>query len=237
MSQSETPNNVIQFPGRRKEEAPETPKASKTPAAKPPRKKRGSKKTLAGTFLAIALATAAVNKFAFDQNALTTDLASSTQTEENGVRRGLASVERPTWTRNADWEKEIAESLAAPHTRGIASSHVGRAATLDERLRWGILEEKYTITYGRESQEIESIILQDPTVNPSYIIDRQKFWNEYGLLFNREFRSAELKAIEASNDKTIESYTVYGADQKPVSEVRFELDQYKRLLSLKVQSI
>ncbi len=247
-SDQNKPNNVIQFPGRRKEaevkpqaEAgspiPSTPEkiaAGKPPVA--PKAKKKSKKTLAGTVLAIILASGAVNRFAFETRTQSFDFISDSRTA-GPAGRAIASVEQYPWARDAQWEKETAEKLASPALRSLASTNIGRPATLEEKLRWGTLEEtKYTITYRPESRQIRSILLQGEGNEPSYVLDRAAFLKTYGTLFESDFQSAALKSVETINEKTVESYTLFDKNKRPMGEARFELDRHKRLISLKVES-
>lgn len=233
-------NNVIQFPGRHRETgasevaAPEAqsahlPKAAAAVAAQPIKKK--SKKTIAGSVLAIAMATLAVNRYVYSQNSSQTHTAELASV--SGISRTIASVERVNWKRDAAWEKKIAESLASSNVRNIASTEVGRSATLEEQLRWGTLEEKYTITYRAENREISSIAYQDSEGNPSYVLNRKEFLKQYASLFNAA--STKLSSVEESSDKTIESYTLFDSERHAKGEARFVLDRHKRLLSLKVE--
>lgn len=222
-------NNVLQFPVRKKEsEAPEAGKAQIPAKAKRPAKK-GSKKAMAASVLAIGLLTVAVNKKTFESTPGQTDLASASG------GRAIASVQAVS--RNAQWEKDLAEKLASAQVRDIASTSIGRSATIEEKLRWGILEEKYTITYSSTEHEIHSILLQDPVSKPAYILDRNEFLTEYGQLFESQFKTAKLKSVEKSDDKTVESYTLYDQENNAKGEARFELDRYKRLISLKVEPL
>ncbi len=253
MSDEQKPNNVIQFPGRKRETEtskevtagspiPSTPdkiavgKPAAPAAAAPARKKKTSKKTMAGTVLAIILATGAVNNFVFESRVQSIDFISDSRAGTE-AGRGIASVEQLPWARDAKWEKETAEKLASPGLRTIASHNIGRPATLEENLRWGTLEEsKYTITYKPDTRQIHSILLQGETGDPSYVLDRAKFLQEYGSLFDSHFQSAALKSVETVNEKTVESYTLFDKNKQATGEARFELDRHKRLLSLKVES-
>lgn len=239
-------NNVIQFPGRRKEAEPKVQASPGSPIpstpeqiaiGKPaaPARKRKSKKTLAGTVLAIILATGAVNRFVFETQVHTMDFVSDTRSAES-AGRGIASVEQMPWQRDARWEKATAERLASPGLRTLASPHIGRPATPEENLRWGTLEEtKYTITYKPDTRQIRSIFLQGEGNEPSYVLDRNQFLKTYGTLFEASFHSAILKSVETTNEKTVESYTLLDQSGATRGEVRFELDRHKRLLSLKVE--
>lgn len=223
-------NNVLQFPVRKKEaDVPEAGKAQ--PSAKPKKPaKKGSKKAMAATVLAIGLLTVAVNKKTFETSSVgQVDLASA------AGGRAIASVQAVS--RNAQWEKDLAEKLASAQVREVASTGIGRAATIEEKLRWGILEEKYTITYSSTEHEIHSILLQDPVSKPAYILDRNEFLTEYGSLFDAGFKTAKLKSVEKSDDKTVESYTLFDHENKAKGEARFELDRHKRLISLKVEPV
>lgn len=250
MSDEQKTNNVIQFPGRKREtdngkpeasaEAPVPSTPAKVAAGKPaaPAKKKASKKTLAGTVLAIVLASGAVNKFVFETPVQSYDFVSDSRAVNSSAGRGIASVEQFTWVRDAKWEKEMAENLASAQVRSLASTNIGRPATLEERLRWGTLEDaKYTITYKPDTRQIDSILLQGQSSDPSYILDRVKFLKEYGTLFEAQFESASLKSVESINEKTVESYTLFDKLHKATAEARFELDRHKRLISLKVEPV
>ena len=228
-------DNVLQFPGPKaapqKASPPPAPKAKAKakPEAKPA---KSVKKTTAGTVLAIALMTIAVNKYTFETQNNSLELSSAV-----GQGRAIASVDHLSFTRDAAWEKDLAERLASPHVRQTASINIGRAATKEEKLRWGILEEKYTINYDAIEHKISSIFLQGDKSSPSYLLDRSKFLNEYGQLFHEGYKSAKLKSVEKSDDKTFEAYTLFDKENNPKGELRFELDRHKRLISLKVEPI
>ena len=232
--QNKTPgdiqSNVIQFPFRKKEAEVAPPEGK----AKKPGKAKGTKKTMAASVLAIMLMTVAVNKYTFESKEGASDMASLTG-ESSG--RHIASIERVSWSRDAQWERKLADSLASAQIRNVASIGVGRDATKEEKLRWGILEEKYTIVYSPKEHKINTILLQDPVASPSYILDRNQFLQEYGHLFENSFNTAKLKSVEKSEDKTVESYTLFDKDNKAKGEARFELDRHKRLISLKVEPI
>jgi hypothetical protein len=234
MDQDQKPNNIIQFPGKRKdadESRNETPAPSKAAVGKKVR--RAPKKNLGAMIVAVMLLTGAVNRIVFHNSDDSADMASYM---EGG--RAIASLERFNWERDAKWEKELAERLASPQIRSLASTNIGRPATKEEKLRWGILEEKYTITYTSDQRQINSILFQDAgDGKPSYVLDRVQFLKDYGLLFQAAYRSAKLKSVEKSEQNTIESYTLFGEGDQPKGEVRFELDRHKRLLSLKVDAI
>lgn len=234
-------NNVIQFPGKKAEDkAPVTPEAvtpsnsTPPPLPKKPRAKK-SNAVMAGLVLAIAMGTGAVNRYAFNSSVNSSDM-SSVASSANG--RTIASVNHRSWNRDASWEKQLAERLAKPQNREIASlARLGHAASKEEKLRWGTLEEKYTILYRDEVHTINSISLQDPTATPSYVLDRAKFLQDFGYLMEDNFHSAKLTTVENKDGKTLEAYILMDKDQRPMGSARFELDQYKRLLSLKVEPI
>lgn len=240
---SDNSNNVIQFPGRKKDQesaptaSPSQPAAPKAAHKKQSKKAKVSRKSLAGTVLAIILATGAVNRYVFSNAQQSLDLTSfnASSVENANVQRGLASIEKFNWSRDSAWEKNLAEKLASPQVRTIASTHIGRSATMEEKLLWGTLEEKYTVGYKAEDHRIQSLLLQDEGSNPSYVLDRAKFLKEFGPLFESRFESAKLKSVESSDGKTVESYTIFDKDNRVTGEARFELDRHKRLLSLKVE--
>ena len=235
MNDNKAANNVIQFPSRKKEDEKSALPTAQTPAAKKPADKpstpKKGKAVTVGTVLAIILATAAVNRFTFDSKINSLDASSV-----SGNGRAIASIERKEFKRDAGWEKDLAESLASVQVRSLASTGLGHAATTEEKLRWGTLEEKYTIVYKADVHNIETIVFQDTNTNPAYVLDRAKFLRDYGLLLKDGYASSVLKSVEVDHEKTFESYTLFDKDKRPKGEVHFELDLHKRLLSLKVDS-
>lgn len=235
MSDNQAPNNVIQFPGNKKKETEVSPSAGQAPsnaavhtAKKPAAKNRKAKAVTVGSVLAIMLMTGAVNRYAFNSHVHSLDSSSNI--------RSIASVGRMEWKRDAAWERNLAESLASAQVREPASTSLGHAATVEERLRFGALEEKYTIVYKPDVHNIETITLQDTNTNPAYVLDRKKFLHDYGTLLQGDYASATLKSVQVDHDRTVESYTLFDKDQRPKAEAQFELDVHKRLLSLKVDS-
>lgn len=226
MKNQPAPNNVIRFPDR-KAGVTTTPLLETPPAPSQPKVR---KSTLIGVILAVSVASGAVNQIAFTRSGDVVESATL-----NSSSRNLASVAPTTWNRDAVWERQMADKLASFHARELASSGLGRAATAEEKLKWGTLEEKYTITYTTDPHLIQSITLQDAATSPSYIRDRQQFLKLYGSLMQDNFKSAQLKSVELSPDKRIESYTLFDKSKKPKSEVHIELDNFKRLLSLKIE--
>lgn len=236
MSDNQTPNNVIQFPGNKKKETEVSPSGGQTPstaaanvAKQTEPKNKKAKAITVGSALAIMLMTGAVNRYAFNEHVHSLDSSS------NSVR-SIASVGRMNWKRDAAWEKNLAESLASAKVRGPASTSLGHPATVEERLRFGALEEKYTIVYKPDAHNIATITLQDSNTNPAYVLDRKKFLQDYGPLLQDGYASATLKSLQVDHDRTVESYTLFDKDQRPKAEAQFELDVHKRLLSLKVDS-
>ncbi|MGE0529038.1 MAG: hypothetical protein AB7G93_08945 [Bdellovibrionales bacterium] len=225
MSTKKVPDNVIPFPGPR-------------PPPPPERKGQGKKKTSAkngaAVVLAIILATFAVNREVFESRPQSVSLSSRAP---EGVDRAIASVDPSVPVRNPEWEMKLAEELASVKTRGPASAQIGRPATVQERLRWGTLEEQYTINYKPADRSISSVQLQDSSARPTYVLDRGEFLESYGALLDAAYDSAKLKSVQKIDGRIFESYTIFDKNNQPKGEVRFELDRHKRLLSLKVGAV
>lgn len=236
--EKKTTDNVIQFPGRRKSEESSSSQPVQKAKVQMDRRLPVTNKTLLGSLIAVMIATGAVNRFAFETSVETLDLASlrAEEVSDPRVQRGLASIERFKFERDAKWEKDLAERLASPRIRELASPQIGRAPTMEEQLRSGILEEQhYTFTYGSNGRKIRGILLQGPEARPSYILDRIKFLNEFGPLFEDQFKAAEFRSVVNQGDHILESYTVYDQEGRAISSALFELDQHHRLISLKVE--
>lgn len=226
--------NVIQFPGRKREDTnstpaptPANPETSTTPSPRPAASAVATsrpKRTGLLATAAVLLASVAVNRYVYTAP-VKPELATNS--------RRVASVASEPM-RDAAWEKTLSEELSAKPLGDLSSIRVGRAPTMEEKLRWGTLEENYAIRFRSDVHAIESISFQSADGNhPAYLLDRPKFLSEYAPLFNAE--SAQLKSVEKSPDTTVEAYTLYGKDQKLIGEARFELDRSARLLSLKVE--
>ncbi len=217
---------VIHFPRRTNASAPVPKSELKTPAGESAAGYRNL--AVGGAVLAILLATGAANRSTFNHN--------QGLVENRNGGRGLASASSPLIiNRDAKWEKQLAERLVQKSGRQIASSQIGRVASLEDRLRWGPLEEKYTI-YKEDAKRISAIFLQDPETSPAYILNRGKFLQQFGSLLTKDFDSAQLKAIETGpNNQVIEAYTIFDKQKQPCAVAHFELDQYSRLLSLNVK--
>lgn len=210
--------NVIQFP---KSQSAPTP-AQRPPAAKGKSKPAPSLWITAGSLFAIAIATGTTNLSLFDR-AGSTELASV---------RGIASVEQTLpESRDAAWEKSIAESLASTEVRDLASVSVGHEASLDEKVRYGILERKYTILRDLQRNEIESIVLQGAESEPSMVSNRAEFLGKYGRWMSDKYGFSELKSSELVKDRRMESFTVFDSGHKAYAVAKFELDSFGRLLA------
>ncbi len=199
-------NNILQFPVRKKD-------AELPPPTAPKDDKKSSKETLAATVLAVALLTMAVNRNTFE----TSRIDSANLSSQTVGGRAIASVQ--SVSRNAAWEKELSEKLASAQIREVASAGIGRPATLEEKLRWGVLEEKYTIKFSEQEHKIDSILLQDPVSKPAYILDRSGFLSEYGYLFETTFAAAKLKSVEKLDDKIVEAYTLFDKDNRRAAKL------------------
>jgi hypothetical protein len=207
-------SNVIQFPKPQPQ-----PSASQPAPSKPVAKKRKWNSSLlltGGSLFAIALATGVTN-VAFLKNV---------KSEDDRMIASAAPEER-----NAAWEKSVAESLASADVREVASLSVGREASIDESLRYGALERKYTILRDLKRNEVESIILQGSGAEPSMVADRSEFLGKYGHWMSPKYSFAELKSSETIKDRRYESFAIYDTDHKAYAIARFELDNYQRLLA------
>jgi len=224
-------SNVLRFPGRKGsqpgEGRPTTESIAK--ASTPVTGRRNAQMAL----VAIALMAVAVNRFAFDRAEQSVSLSSSSP-----GGRALASVENLRANRDSKWEMAMSERLASERSRSPASMGIGRHPTKEEELRYGILEQKYTIQFHPTLGSIQTITLQGDSVDPSYLRNRPEFLENFGNLLDRSYESAKLKSVERLQDnRTVEAYTLFNADKKAVVETQFEFDRFERLLSIKVLPI
>jgi len=134
-----------------------------------------------------------------------------------GARRGL--------------EKSVAESLASVEVRDLASISVGHEATLDEKIRYGILERKYTILHDLQRNEVEAITLQGSDTEPTFVSNRSEFMGKYGRWMSEKYGFSELKSSEVIQKIRVEFFTVFDSNHKPYATAKFELDSFQRLLA------
>src|SRR4051812_20146745 len=104
MEDNKAPSNVIQFPTAKRKEAEGSVERPDSPsgvgggaggaggAHKPAKKKRAPKKNVAGTVLAVILATGAVNRFVFDSKAASSSSNDLASVSTMSAGRTIASV-------------------------------------------------------------------------------------------------------------------------------------------------
>jgi hypothetical protein len=104
---------------------------------------------------------------------------------------------------------------------------------MDETVRYGVLERKYTILRDLKRNEVESIILQGTGSEPTMLRNRSEFLGKFGKWLSDRYSSADLSSSKSiDNEHKVESFTVYDASHKPFATAKFELDNYQRLLAL-----
>lgn len=206
--------NVIPFP--KQSNAQNTPSASPVQSS-PIRQRFNHSLVLTGASLfAIAVAVGSTN------------YALAPQVEPD---RKIASVS----DRNAEWEKALSESLASVEVRGPTS--IGKAPSMDEVVRYGVLERKYTVLRDLQRDEVESITLQSDRAEASLIKDRAQFLGMYGKWMTNNYGSSKLKTSGLSENGQFELFTIYDSKSAPYGEARFELDTYGHLISFRFKPI
>ena len=164
--------------------------------------------------LAIALATVAVNRYAYRGGEMKTDSGS----------RAVASVHEHL-ERDAAWEKSLAERLSQPGAVS-AAAQLGRKATRGEELRFGTLEDRYVIdwTPGRTIRNIK-LGQAEPVA-----LDGLRLVTQYGSLFDQNFAAARPKSGEGAG--ATETYELLNADGQVLSRATFAYDAERRLISV-----
>lgn len=149
--------------------------------------------------------------------------------------RAIASLGQfSEYQRDIAWEHQLAQQLASkPLKRGIAS--VGSSPKLQEELTAELLHSKYRIKFS--SGKIVNIELTDTIdqVTPTYI-DGHKFLTSYRQLLPINFVNAKMSSKIHENNKVHEIYNLIDSNNNVIGNVKFELDQYGRLLAMKVQN-
>ncbi len=224
--------NVIPFP----KPTPTTASPNPRPAARASVKKPKWNASLPMTvcsMVAIALATGASNTALFKKADGVAQLSSISESKE--MDRGIASVEpQLPEDRDSKWEKSVAEGLASVEVRDLASVSVGHEASVDEKVRYGVLERKYTVLRDLKRNEIESIVLQGSGSEPSLVPDRAEFLGKYGKWLSEKYVFSELKSSQPVKEGRRETFTLFDSSRRPYAIASFDLDSSQRLLALHV---
>lgn len=229
-------SNIIPFPKQQSPSLNPPPPSNSSPKKKSNRKKLKFNASLATTvcsLIAIALATGVSNTSFFQKHEGWVELSSLSPDD-----RSIASVEpSANETRNAAWEKSVAESLASTDVRDLASVSIGHEASEDEQVRFGVLERKYTILRDLQRNEVESITLQGSGSEPSMVLDRAGFLGQYGHWISDKYGFSKLKSTGMKQDHRVEEFTLFDTHHKAFATAQFELDNYQRLLSFHLQPL
>jgi hypothetical protein len=220
--ENKTEAKVLQFPGTNSERATivaEEVKASKAALKKPMM-----------TLASVVMMATAVNFFVSRSNDSASDMVAM---NTHGVQsRSLASVgDAGRSLRDQRFEKDLAKKLSKLSSRDIAS--VGRAPSNEDRLRFGYLEGKYALRMN--SGKISEIEFASSPDAPKYLNDRVEFLKSHKELMPVDFEVARNVSREVLPKSIQETYQLVQNDQVG-AEVRFELDLYGRLISMKVES-
>jgi hypothetical protein len=218
---------VIQFPGTERQLPAETAVAAKAFSFK-----TLSLKKPAYGLASVILAATLVNVF-LPKSHGSFDGVEISGNDRAVQSRSLASVgESGRGLRDPNYEQSLARKLSKLSSRDIAS--VGRMPSFEDRLRFGYLEGKYALRMNSgKIQEIEFASAPDA---PKYLNDRVQFLTLYKDLLPVDFEQARNVGREVMPKKIHETYQLVQNDRVE-AEVRFELDLYGRLLSMKVESI
>lgn len=233
-------SNVIQFPKKQGTPKPKV-KAQRSkenpdvlPVGSQNQKWSLEKVKLGGAVLAFVLISFAVNQKAFNVN---TDQINVTEMSSVNGSRAIASVGPQRLLRDNDWEKEVAEGLASANVRGPATFNVGREATAEEKIRFGLLGGVYTLQFSEEGHFLRGIQKQDVESEPKYL-KTTEFFADFGHLIDPRFKEAQLLGIPSRDaEKVYQTYQIIDLDNRPVSQAKIELDLHGRFLSFSVSEL
>ena len=233
-------SNVIQFP--KKQGTPKskvkTPRSKDAPDVLPVgtqnQKWSLEKVKLGGSVLAFVLISFAVNQKAFEGKV--TQFNTTEMSSVSGSR-AIASVGPQRLLRDDKWERNVAEGLASANVRGPATFNVGRAATSEEKIRFGLLGGVYTLQFSEDGHLLRGIQKQDMESEPKYL-KTSEFFADFGHLIDPRFKEAQLMGIPSrDSEKIYQTYQIIDLDNRPVSEAKIELDLHGRLLNFSVSAL
>lgn len=212
-------NNVIDFPGKKKK-SPRQNGESRSLIFD----LENNKLMVSGSLASILVIMTLLNTSVF---------STSSQLAEVGTKndRSIASVSQQN--RHTKWEHKLAKSLNKEVTRGIAS--IGREPSSKEKFRIGELEGKYSVNFaGERIKSLQFIKGSDDADQPKYITDRQEFLSRNRHLLPIDYSRISLEKTVAVSNGQNEVYRLVSTDRRSHVDVKFELDQYDRLISMTV---
>jgi len=228
-------DNVIPFPTRHlrlvnDEEAPKNEKAEPDVVSA----LQGFRFTQQGRRVAVAASLILVFFVATVSNNIIFQEHAEVAGRSNLNSRSIASINgQAIGQMHLDWEENLAERLSTPTTRGIAS--LGRHPTIEEKLRFGLLEGKYAVRYENgKVREIEYTHFGEEKSFPKYVNDRVAFIKKYQKLLPVEPKTIVSTGSEIKSNRIHESYNLLNEGKVIVASIKFELDVHGRLLSMKV---
>ncbi len=244
------PDNVISLAERRSSKREKSPEVEKEPSSSfsesptqiqtsSPSSGLKAQAALIGT---IVLVVTILNQNLWVQQEQTTEL-SSRVSQDSGLRgpASLPSAQRglePSLSqRDAELERQLVGQLADPAGRGPAS--LGRAPSLEQRLRYELLENKYSLSLrDGKLYNIRYVPSFGLTESPNYIHDREQFLLDFKALLPAEFFEPVPLGREIASEASgmSETYVLLGEDGVPSGRVIFALDQYGRLLEMTVET-
>lgn len=230
-------SNIIQFPGKKGSPNPQPSTSPSTPTL--PVGTQNQKFTLrqaklAGGVLAFVLLSFAVNQKAFNVNPNQFNVAENSSVSGD---RAIASVGPQHLLRDESWEKEVAEGLASADVRGPATFNIGREATAEEKIRFGLLGGVYTLQFSEEGHLLTGIQKQDVESEPKYL-NTSYFFSQFGHMIEPKYKNFRMIG-EPSRDseKIYKTYQIINTDNRPVSEARLEFDLSGRFLNFSVTAL
>ena len=155
------------------------------------------------------------------------------------LNRAIASATPMNPFRDLEWEKQLAERLAAKNGSvvGREPASIGRAVSTVDQLRFGTLAGKYRVE--DQSVQSETKIKQIDYIQSEDVSDRAVYLNpdvflkDYGALLAVPF-----SFYDAANpgQHNVREYRLLNSEKKVIGRAAFVLDEEGRFISLKIAS-
>lgn len=205
-------NNVIDFPGKKREDTIGAPVVRKT-------SQRRQRMTLLSLLSVFVMATA--------MNSMSFTAVNSTASQNE---RSIASVGE---LRDYKVERKLAGRLGTAVRRELAS--IGYRPSAEDKLRFEQLEGKYLVRFNKgKVREINFMKDASNDLRPKYVNNRVEFVESNKHLF-KDYTSLVTKKSHESEGKIFETYSLMDQDQQSVATVKFQLDRAGRMISMNVE--
>lgn len=168
---------------------------------------------------------------------LVSDSPTSSPINVEKSTRILASAHPASQHQVIEWEQDLVKKLNKESFFEGTTLFTGRAASVEDQLRYGVLAGKYRVEkdVGNSNliSHIEYVVTSDVMGRP-ILLDRAALLKNYRDLFSVSFTS--FKLVDAEKNMGKEVYHLLDSRKSTVGKISFEMDGEGRFISMSVSS-